>query len=444
MADVVAMQEMLIEPALGALLGRLETLAGAPGFAVQRQVALGRALRLYLAYGDAVPLGPTAEEIGLARLYLYADFYPEDGQLSLVEQLRDTIEVHVPEDERAWLDPLRRSYMDLVEVVEVNPGEAAGTLLLRSLGDGRTDRTAAGGLARLVGSGQVLLTRVIRGRDRAVLPGVAVVLSGAHARRVKEQADEWRRELESEAGTFALGEWQEFAKRFGHILLWQLAQARLEALALASARVRYRTDAGAPFLYAMALYEHDDPDGLARGIALMEGWEPEAGAEPGRAWVFPDRVPGEPGPVVSGRLTLTPTQLWLECDGRGRLDSVKHELAATFGYRLHFRGEAAAPPARPTVAVDLTTDETPALAVTVAPEEARRLATAFLERCYLEWADLASPALDGLTPRHAAADPRLRPRVAALIDRMERDDPTRRRTGRVAYDYDRLRTHVGL
>jgi hypothetical protein len=36
-----------------------------------------------------------------------ADYFPDDGQLSLIEQVRETIDVHVPEDERAWLTPRR-------------------------------------------------------------------------------------------------------------------------------------------------------------------------------------------------------------------------------------------------------------------------------------------------------------------------------------------------
>ncbi len=428
------------EPELGALLARLEALAQVPTFAAQRQIALTRALRPYLEYGDAAPLEPTPEEIGLALLYLYADFFPEDGQLSLIEQLRDLVEVHVSSKERAWLDPLRHSYMDLLEVVEASREDGAGTLTLRSLGDGRTAGAAAGALIHPVRPGQVLLTRLLRKSQRVVLPGPAVVLASGRARAIKEGADEWRRALETETGAFALGEWREFAKRFGYVLLWQVAQVRLKLLAEASARIRYRTGAGEPVLYAMALYEHADPEGVTRELSAQAGWT----TGPEGSWVLPSRQTGTAAPEPVGRLTVTPTQLWVEADGPERLDALKHALAATFGYRLRFRGEAAAPPAHPLPEVDLATDEGPALAVTVPAEEARRLIAAFLETCYLQWADQPSLALDGLTPRHAAADECLRPRVAALIDRMERDDLGRRRTGQPGYDYGRLRAHVGL
>lgn len=427
------------ESHLAALLARLETLAEAPGFAVQRQVALGRALRLYVDYGRSLLLVPTDEEVAQAHLYLYADYFPEDGQLSLIEQLRDLIEVHVPAEERAWLDPLRHSYLDLLEVVEAGNGGRGGARLLRSLGDGRTDRVAGGPVGHAA-PGQVLLARLVRGADRSVLTGGAVVLSAAWAWAIKQGADDWRRELESEAGDFALGEWQEFAKRFGYIFLWQFAQARLEAVRRALSRLRYRTARGEPFLYARALYEHDDPGGLAAGMALLEGWTPEPGTPGDRA---PAWVQAEGGAVIA-RATVTPTQVWVECGGRERLDAVKHQLAGAFGYRLHFRGETAEPPPPPPIAVDLSTDETPALEVAVSEADARRLAAAFLEACYLDWADRPSPALKDATPRHAALDQRTRTQAAALIDRMERDDPSPRWCGAPAYDYGRLRAHLGL
>jgi hypothetical protein len=95
-------------------------------------------------------------------------------------------------------------------------------------------------------------------------------------------------------------------------------------------------------------------------------------------------------------------------------------------------------------AVDLHEDEVATTTVVVTrDEEARRLST-FLETRYLEWSDLPCPALDQLTPRHAAAMPAYRDRVGHLIDDMERDDLGCLRTGTHGYDYNILRAHVGV
>jgi hypothetical protein len=103
-------------PALDAVLVRLESLSLKPEFALQREMALARALRPYLGgiAGRLVP--PLAQEAELANLFLLCDFYPEDGQLTLIEQLRDVITEHIPEEERQWLDPLKHSYFDVLEL----------------------------------------------------------------------------------------------------------------------------------------------------------------------------------------------------------------------------------------------------------------------------------------------------------------------------------------
>ena len=142
------------------------------------------------------------------------------------------------------------------------------------------------------------------------------------------------------------------------------------------------------------------------------------------------------------RLTLTPSQLVVECDDPERLDALKHRLAALFGFSLHFRGETLTPPARQLALSELKSDEP--LTVVVTGEEDRALLNQFLEKAYLEWPDQPHHLLGGQTPRHAAASQAMRDKVSALIDDMERHDPGFRRTGKSAYRYNILRAHVGL
>ncbi|GIW54198.1 MAG: hypothetical protein KatS3mg082_0602 [Nitrospiraceae bacterium] len=211
--------------------------------------------------------------------------------------------------------------------------------------------------------------------------------------------------------------------------------------------IRYRTPTGEPYLYAIAFYDHHEQRWLADGLATMEGLEPEPAAR------FEDAPPGagEPrsrswvrreGGAVVARLTLTPTQLMVECESRERLNELKHRLAGTFGYSLHFRGETEGPPARKLSVEDVMKEEVASVVVTA--DEDRMFLASFLDRVYLEWADQESPALGGQTPRRAAASPAARDKVGALIDEMERNDIGRRRTGRPAFEYNRLRAHVGL
>lgn len=432
------------EPSLLALLSRLDALASEPTFRVQREIALDRALRPYAEYSQKLGLHPLPEEMALAKLYLFADYFPEDGQLSLIEQIRDMIEAHVPEEERRWLDPLKHSFMDLLELTAI--GERDSALTLRSLGDGREFRAAGGELSREVKVGEALLTRLIVLPDRAVLPGTAILLSERNARAILAAAHQWQRELEAESGSFDLGKWSEFTKRYGYVLLWLFAQARLDALLKAEATVNYRTPSGQPFLYAFALYEHCARQLLVDGLSKMKEWVRIEGKgqkvdEEVCMWVRGEPLQGSAGDIVA-RLTITPTQLIVECDSRDRLEGLKHLL--TFGYSLHFRGESTAVPSHEVHEVNLREEVESSRTVVVQPDEEFRLIKAFLESVYLEWADRPAPALRGMTPRHAAVAPEMRARVAALIDQMERNDPALRRTGKRGYDYNVLRGHVGL
>ncbi len=146
--------------------------------------------------------------------------------------------------------------------------------------------------------------------------------------------------------------------------------------------------------------------------------------------------------VVVARLILTATQLWVECDSRERLDAIKHKLAATFGFSLHFRGETCAPPPRQLKESELAVKEP--LTLVISAEEDRALLKRFLETLYLEWAEQACPSLGNHMPRHLATSAAGREQVAALIADMERHDPGIRRVGHASFDYNKLRAHVGL
>ncbi len=444
-----------VPSALQAVMGRLESLSLRSGFAVQREVALARALRPYLQSGAGGIVAPLIQETELAELSLFCDFYPEDGQLTLIEQLRDMITEHIPNEERAWLDPLKHSYLDLLELT---PSPQLGVALsLRSLGDGTTLVLPGGEFANDMAPGQVLLTRVIRvpgeqGAGRAVWAGCGIVLSSADAEAVLKITAEWRREMEMNSGSFALGEWQEFAKRYGYMLLWAFAQLRVDALVDAVVHIRFRTPDGQPYLYAVALYDHHEYRLFSDRLSEMEEFRSEQpagsvksqgpieGVSPTLTWV--QREAAGLAETTVARLTLTSSQLIVECDGPERLDRIKHRLAASLGFSLHFRGETLAPPVRELSVGTLMSDEPLALVVT--QDEDLALLNQFLEKAYLEWSDQPHRSLGGQTPRHAAASAELRNRVSALIDEMARHDPGLSRMGRAAFNYNRLRAHVGL
>ncbi len=442
-----------LAPSLDTLLARLEILSSESRMAGQRQIALSLALQPYLEGGAGALLSPLPQETELADLILYADFYPQDGQLTLIEQLRDIITEHIPQEEREWLDPLKHSYLDLAEFLSVD--KHTQRLVFRSIGDARVYRVPDGAFRKELKPGQVLLTRLIREPgdvewERAVIAGAAIRLSNEDGKGLLNGTLDYRRQVEISAGSFELGDWTEFAKRYGHVLLWTFARMRFAALVDAVRSIHYVAEGGQPYLYALALYDHSEYGYMNDMLAGLEGFEREAvGSPPSGASPTKDaqhfvqrRASGSFESAVVSRLILMATQLWVECDSRERLDAVKHKLAATFGFSLHFRGETCTPPPRQLKESELAVKEPVTLTITA--EEDRALLNSFLDILYLEWAERACPALGNHMPRHVATSAAGREQVAALIADMERHDPGIRRVGQASFDYNKLRAHVGL
>ena len=252
------------------------------------------------------------------------------------------------------------------------------------------------------------------------------------------------------SGSFELGEWPEFAKRYGHVLLWTFARMRFAALIDAVKSIHYVAEGGQPYLYALALYDHCEYGYMKDMLAGLEGFEREAAVSPPseastskEAQHFVQRgASGSLETVVAARLILTATQLWVECDSRERLDTVKHKLAAMFGFSLHFRGETYTPPPRQLRESELAVEEP--LTLMISAKEDLALLNGFLETLYLEWAERACPSLGDQMPRHVATSAAGREQVVAVIADMERHDPGSRRVGQASFDYNRLRAHVGL
>ena len=209
----------------------------------------GLALQPYLEGGARTLLSPLPQETELANLLLYADFYPQDGQLTLIEQLRDVITEHIPQEEREWLDPLKHSYLDLAEFLSVD--EQDQRLVFRSVGDARVYRVPDGAFRKELQPGQVLLTRLIREPgdvewERAVIAGAAILLSNEDGKGLLNGTLDYRRQVEISAGSFELGDWPEFAKRYGHVLLWTFARMRFAALVDAVRSIHYVAEGGSP------------------------------------------------------------------------------------------------------------------------------------------------------------------------------------------------------
>jgi len=448
-----------IPDTLSTVLGRLDRLSQDLHFQSERENALSRFLQPFLESGHPFPLQPLPAEMELAKLCLYCDYFPTGGQLSLIEQLRDHITEHVPEEERVWLDPLRHSFMDILEILAIGTSGSPYNVRLQSLGDKREYVVTNESLARHSQPGQILITRLIRRPEYTVFPGIAIALSTQRGLLLFESLRDLQREMEAFSGAFALGEWQEFVKGYGHIIIWTLANLRFKWLIELEEQVRFVNTDGQPFLHCIAIYGHH---ALNTFVSTLDGDSEWARTDHSSAIFSPsDQRTGSPASTVSvwtkrtnnpsryedgiiGRLTLTKTQLIAEADSLEHHNELKHWLAGTFGFILHFKGEATAPPAHRLPTFDLMSNDYPNITETVTKEEEHRILSSLVESAYLDWAEHPCPALQDRTPRHRALTPQGAKEVAALIQDLEDHDLARLRTGKLGFDYDMLRAHVGL
>ncbi len=437
------------EKGLRSLLVRLKDQSHRVDFQIQREAAISLVLRPYLDPITAQYLVPFPEEVEIAEGYLYADYLPTDSHPSLVEQVRDTITEHIPEEERQWLDPIRHSYLDLLKIVAFDEQSTPIHLKLQSLGDQQEFEVVYSEKSDIQ-KGHVLLTRLIRGQSSIYLSGPPLVLSSAMAQTLLTFIQELRRDIEFGTGNFALAEWPEFAKHYGYLFVWSVARLRGGAMAAADARVSYWNEAGQPFFYAIVVYEHHEFQKFAEGLkewkqlsALLPPASQDRLIHPQHMWLQYEQDEQSESQIVA-RIILTPIQLTVETDTPGRLDTLKHQLASTFGFALHFRGETITAPRHSLPQIDLLADTYVPPSVTVSIEEEQKLLSTFLQDIYLEWAEQPSPALDGKTPRQYCRDTQDTTKVAKLIDQLEQNDLGRQRTGSLAYDYSILRAHIGL
>ena len=440
------------------LIERLEACSQQPDFRYQRELALSRFLQPYLSKGQGFTLNPLPAEVELAKLYLYSDYYPNDGQLPLVEQARDEILKHLTDEEQVWLDPLRHSFMDLLEIVALGRPGSPNEVRLKSLGDRIEYGITSEDLVRDYQTGQILLTRLIRRPEYTFWPGVAVGLSHKRGQQVYDYVRELQQEMEAEAGAFELGEWQEFTKRFGHVLVWALGQLRLQWLLEVEEHVQFLTSDHTPFLFCIGIYEHHEPKFFNEMLQDAKEWKPEPLersipesayrqlSDPSalKVWVHESDTASQEHPKLLGRLTITPTQIYAESDSLDHFNDVKHFLASTFGFSLHFKGELTEPPFHTIPGMDLLSDDAPPLTPVVSKEEEHDRLVQLLELVYLGWAEHSCPALNKHTPRQIAHDADGKSTVAQLIDQLERHDLAFLRTGNQGYDYQALRSHVGL
>lgn len=134
---------------------------------------------------------------------------------------------------------------------------------------------------------------------------------------------------------------------------------------------------------------------------------------------------GTPGDTVTGRLVVSPSRLTVETNSIERADALRDAVNAAAGDAIHFELRVSEP-MESARARAMRQPKTQPIAPTVDPREEPPEVQAVLKQFYTQhtatWSDIELPALDGMTPRAAAKDARMRPRLETLLKDIEQKE----------------------
>jgi hypothetical protein len=381
--------------------------------------------------------------------WLIHDFRLSTGQPPIARFLAERGE-SLPADERGILEEWQEAAVGLHEVVELEPGRS---LTLRDVltGETCTVREVKGSLA--AARWDLLGARVIRVHGEPFLSGTVTVFHASDREalvgHVKERYLAYCRD---HPGT----SWREFF-RAESLILHRYAERRVRE----ARPPRISTTEGHPVMLGRLRYDIRDARELLKSLAAAPDFEETT--EPGGpaemrhfAWLrtgaaeryvkaaprpadgislTSQRLDADGNELAPGLATLTleGDRLTVETMSAERLAWAKARLADLVGSAIRMREDVVEDPTErirstpePSVA-EATSSEIP-------PEIQARLLGQMLHRHYTAWLDQQIPALDGRTPRQAARDVLLRPRVVQLLREIENHQDRERQQGKPWYD----------
>ena len=201
-----------------------------------------------------------------------------------------------------------------------------------------------------------------------------------------------------------------------------------------------RTSEGEDLVVCTARYDVEDLDGVWRRLGqdledTGDGMLTELAEVRGQ------------GAVIRGTIRITGRRLVVETNAIERLRRLQDrvltadpaarlvdESTVPMERMLAEQAEAPGPEGEPSAGASIGSG--------LSPEQEQEALAEAVRRHEETWPDIELPALSGRTPRQAAADPALRPELAALLDDF--DWQIRRQGAGVGMDVDRLRRVLGL
>ena len=358
--------------------------------------------------------------------FLRLDLDVDDGQ-TLIDLFLQRRGASLARAERLYLQSLQGSHVGLYEVTEVQPGKG---VRLQSLWGGPQnvwieERTASTTIVRW----DLLGARVVQQPDGGFMfEGDLYPLPARFkARAIERLEQDYQVAMEDGRAVPSAT----FLKRVAFRLhgLWLEAQ-------LGGATPKLATFDGEELEGVKHTFAIDSPSGLVRALDACA----ELQAEEQDRWVLLEEVDDVFHLLAEFRLAegeLVSTSMCRAHGERARALTLRIAGEAVHHLRTEFQDVGELMEEARRAPREERRDEAPS-------PEAAALLKRTLDKHYRRWLDQELPALDGSTPRAAAVNITLRPRLVDLLHQMENDEARAPLSDLGAYDFGWVRRELGL
>jgi tetratricopeptide (TPR) repeat protein len=398
-------------------------------------------------------------DFGAYLEWLIHDFRLSTGQTPITRFLAERGQ-GLPAEERAILEEWQDAVVGLHEVIDLEPGKS---LTLRDVFTGETFqvREVRGSLS--AARWDLLSNRVIRVQGERQLSGSVTAFNAPDREKlvqhVSERYDAYRRQRPDAS-------WRDFFRaeplifrRYAEQMIRDYRPPALhtpEGHPVMLGRLRYEIRDLSPLLAALSTApdfeettEPDDAEGTRHFAWLRTGpakrWVKEGPRPEHGVMVTSQRMedPRTPGLTSLATLTVERDRLTVEAFSAERLGWVKGRLAELVGDAVNLRADVVEDVWRK-IGSTPRSDRSRKESAEISPEVEAHFLGPMLHRHYKTWLDDAIPALDGTTPRSAAKDPRLRPKLIQLLREHENQQDRARQRGELWYDIGWIWQELGI
>jgi tetratricopeptide (TPR) repeat protein len=388
-----------------------------------RKRELESAAALFAGGSLGAPLDST-QTAGFLEWLIHDYVNPRLGR-TLIEEFLSRNRSRLTMRERILLERWSASRQSLFEVQRVEPEKG---IEIKDLFTGEVLFANDVSASRQAAQWDCVILRVEPAQSGMELVGVGLTVPRQHCEPLRE----WALEDRKASGL----PWPEYLRANGH----SLRRKALEIGEQARGSLKVVSAEGDPVVFSEAAYRVLDEAALLRALDASQVLDRENPQE-GRFIWFEELPPGSETRRSLGSLRVENGRLVLQTNSKERLARGRALIEGLAGAALAHQGDKFT---GLQTAMRRHKGSAPPPESKIPPEVQREIIGKYMAEHYRTWPDTPLPALDGQTPRQAAATPQGRSRVAELLKLFENGEDRKRRAGEPWFDVSVLKADLKI